>query len=96
MPPPSRLSVLLPFNLAVEVISPSDRDSQVEAKAKRWLEAGKLLVLAADPKTREMQLYRPGGESSRFTIGDQIELGVAVPEWKLAVRDAFPAMYESP
>ena len=50
----------LPFapDLAVEVISPSDEEDEVEEKAQMWLEAGSLLVWNVDPKAKTVKVYR--------------------------------------
>ena len=38
-------------DFVAEIVSPSDRSSQVEAKARDWLDAGVQVVLVVDPQT---------------------------------------------
>ncbi len=47
-------SAYLPLapDLVVEVVSPNDTSSDVEAKVEQWLGAGSLTVLVADPEER--------------------------------------------
>ena len=50
----------LPFapDLLVEVVSPSDRASDVEEKVHVWLDAGAKLVWVAHPSTKSVTTYR--------------------------------------
>jgi Uma2 family endonuclease len=46
-------------DLVVEVVSPSDRASEVSAKAATWLDAGVRLVWVADPQVRLASVHTP-------------------------------------
>ncbi|WNV76589.1 Uma2 family endonuclease [Geodermatophilus sp. DSM 44513] len=48
-------------DLVAEVVSPSDRATDVTAKALAWLDAGVRLVWVVDPETRTVTVYRPDG-----------------------------------
>src|SRR3990172_5835472 len=48
-------------DLAVEVLSPSDRASEVLAKVQDWLGAGCAGVWVVDPHTRSISVYRADG-----------------------------------
>ncbi len=48
-------------DLVVEVVSPSDRSSEVSSKAAMWLDAGVRLVWVVDPQARLAAVHRPGG-----------------------------------
>lgn len=48
-------------DLAVEVVSPDDRASEVLAKVAAWLGAGSNLVWVVDPHREEVRVYRPDG-----------------------------------
>jgi Uma2 family endonuclease len=48
-------------DLAVEVLSPSDRPGKVLAKVGDWLDAGSRLVWIVDPERRVARVYRPDG-----------------------------------
>src|SRR5262249_40022842 len=77
-------------DLAVEVLSPSDTDSEVQAKVKDWLQAGAHLVLVADPKKRYIAVHRPGAEPEVFGPGESVDASAVVPGWHLAVAEVFP------
>jgi Uma2 family endonuclease len=48
-------------DLVVEVVSPSDRASEVSSKAAMWLDAGVRLVWVVDPQARLAAVHHPGG-----------------------------------
>ena len=56
-----------PPDLALEVISPSDRFSDVMAKVDEYLAAGTRLVWLFDPERRTVRGFRAGGSS--FQLG---------------------------
>jgi|SRR5882724_2859825 len=76
-------------DLAVEVLSPSDTDSEVQAKISAWLQAGTQLVLVADPKQRRVIAHRPGANPEVFGPGSSVDASPAVPGWHLVVDDIF-------
>src|ERR671925_1602039 len=59
-------------DLAVEVLSPSDRPGETLAKVGDWLEAGTRLVWVIDPERRLARTYRPDGRES--TLDDDASL----------------------
>jgi Uma2 family endonuclease len=59
-------------DLVAEVISPSDRYTDVERKALAWLDAGAQVVLVVDPDTRITRVYRSADMSNTVSLsGDQ-------------------------
>lgn len=58
-PPSDRFSTMVP-DLVVEVVSPSDRASEVTQKALAWLDYGVRLVWVIDPRARLVTVHRPG------------------------------------
>ncbi len=75
-----------PPDLAVEVVSPDDRWTEVEAKALLWLEAGTLVVMVVDPPLRTATVYRPGS-IARHVTGDRVDLADVVTGWTPALDD---------
>src|SRR5262245_32586360 len=53
-------------DLAVEIVSPSDTEADVQEKVSAWLQAGARLVLVADPKKRWIAVHRPGADPEVF------------------------------
>ena len=75
--------------LAVEVISPNDHFSRVEAKALTWLDAGTKLVLLVDPAEQTVHAYRSRSQINIYQFDETVDCGDAVPEWQLRVNDIF-------
>lgn len=60
-------------DLAVEVLSPSDRPGEVLAKVADWLSAGSTLVWVIDPDRRLVRVYRADGSAS--IVSDRMAIG---------------------
>jgi Uma2 family endonuclease len=78
-----------PPDVAVEVVSPSDRASEVRAKAQAWLQAGCQLVWVVDPKPRTVSVYHTGGEVTVLTEADALTGGEVLPGFSAPVKDVF-------
>lgn len=62
-PAPAAYAELAP-DLAVEILSPSDRSGETLAKVADWLNAGTRLVWVIDPSRRQARVYRQDGNLS--------------------------------
>lgn len=84
-------SAYLPLapDLVVEVVSPNDSSSDVEAKAEQWLNAGSQIVLVADPQNETIRIYRSTSEIQVFHSGESFSSGEVCDNWQLAVNDVF-------
>jgi Uma2 family endonuclease len=72
-----------PPDLAVEVLSPNDRASEVQAKIRNWLDSGCRAVWIVDPQTKSVTIYKSSHDivvlSSADTFADdQMLLGFTV------------------
>ena len=78
-------------DLAVEVVSPNDRHSEVLDKALEWLEAGCRMVLVADPEQQRIMVYRSREDIRVLTAdaGDVVDGADVVPGWKLPLTEVF-------
>ena len=76
-------------DLAVEVISPNDRYTEVEEKVSDWLAAGVQLVVLVNPRNRTVTCRRPGQSPVILTEEDMLEGGDVVHGWEMAVGDIF-------
>jgi Uma2 family endonuclease len=81
----------VPFapDLAVEVLSPNDRDDEVEEKVQTWLRAGALLVWTVDPDSRTVTVYRAGVEPVTLAADQQLTGGDVIPGFACTVADFF-------
>jgi len=78
-----------PPDLAIEVVSPKDRRSQLEGKALDWLAAGTRAVVVLDPPLRTATVYRARDDIRVLTDGERLDLGDVVPGWSARVDDLF-------
>jgi Uma2 family endonuclease len=76
-------------DVAVEVISPSDRYTDVEDKVVEWLEAGSRMVIVVNPRQRSVTVYHSRTGVVRLTEEDMLEGGDVVPGWQLPIREVF-------
>ena len=76
-------------DLAVEVISPSDRLTQVHENALEWLAHGVRVVIVVNPRNRTAQVYRSPTDIVTLTEADTLDGGDVVPGWRMAVADIF-------
>jgi len=76
-------------DLAVEVLSPSDRASEVNAKVQDWLDAGCRMVWVVDPATKTVSVYRSRAEIVVLAAADTLLGGDVLPGFGLPVARIF-------
>jgi Uma2 family endonuclease len=76
-------------DLAVEVVSPSDRPDEVAAKVQDWLQAGCSMVWVVEPKDGTVTIHRPGNKDTILTTSDAITGGEVLPEYSMPVARIF-------
>jgi len=75
-------------DLAVEVLSPNDRASEVEAKVRHWLRSGTRMVMVVDPETQTATVHTTTA-TVRLSANDTIDGGDVLPGWKLPLAELF-------
>ena len=75
-------------DLVVEVISPSDRYTEVEEKVSEWLAAGARMVVVVNPRNRTAKVHTPDAIVT-LTEADTLDGGAVVPGWQLPIADIF-------
>lgn len=79
-------------DLVAEVVSPSDRRSEVHAKAQMWVSYGVLLVWVVFPKTRTVEVYRAGAEVvETLTEADSLDGTPVLPGFTYPLSRLFAA-----
>ncbi len=78
-----------PPDLAVEVVSPGDRPSEVLAKAQHWLRAGCPIVWTVDAEIRTVTVHRSRNEIVVLTAADTLVGGDVLPGFTLPVAEIF-------
>lgn len=76
-------------DLAVEVLSPGDRASEVTAKVQDWLDAGSSVVWVVDPQTNTVSVHQGRGEATILRSGDTLTGGELIPGLRIAVAELF-------
>lgn len=76
-------------DLAVEVLSPDDRRSELVRKAHQYLRHGARLVWLVDPKKHTLTVFRPDGDPTVLTIEDQIDGEDVIPGFRLPLAKLF-------
>jgi Uma2 family endonuclease len=91
-----RIGAELPFgffpgapDLAVEVLSPDDRASEVIAKVEDWLAAGCRSVWVVDPKTRTVAVHHPDRQAAVLKSADTLTDADVLPGFTTAVAEIF-------
>ena len=76
-------------DLAVEVLSPSDRASEVLGKVQEWLGAGCRLVWVVDPGTHTVSVYTSPNQMVVLAASDELTGGEVLPDFRLSVDEIF-------
>lgn len=81
----------IPFapDIAVEVVSPSDRQRDVQAKVVEYLDAGTRLVVVVEPKSRTVTAYAADGTARVLREGDTLDGGDVLPGFRLPLARIF-------
>jgi Uma2 family endonuclease len=83
-------------DLAVEVVSPSDKYYEIEAKIVEYQKAGVKLVWMVHPYSRQVDLYRLENalRPQIYMGGDELDGEDVIPGFKLAVSAIFDYPYD--
>jgi Uma2 family endonuclease len=76
-------------DLAIEIISPSERAVAVRAKLKDYLRTGVRQVWHIYPDTQEVVVHLPDGTLHTYTTGQSIPGADVLPGFTLPVADIF-------
>jgi Uma2 family endonuclease len=76
-------------DLAVEIISPSERRAKGERKIAEYRAAGVPLLLILRPRQRTITVYEPGKPPRILHEGDTLDGGSVLPGFALPVREIF-------
>lgn len=85
-------------DLAVEVISPDDLDTDVAKKVEDYLAAGTARVWVVRPDTRTVTVHRPGGEAHVYHETDTVrtdDAGFDAAGFELSVGGLFDDTLEN-
>ena len=94
LPPPPRGGLPVGFmdlapDLAVEVLSPTDRPPEVRDKVEEWLRAGTRLVWLIDPAAHTVTVYRAPDDPQLLSEDATLDGVQVVPGFACRVRELF-------
>lgn len=58
--------------LAIEIMSPDDRESDVALKVEEYFDAGAERVWIVRPRNKTLTVHRPGGDAHTYTVRDTL------------------------
>lgn len=79
----------VPPDLAVEVVSPTDRQPEIRRKLAFYAQDG-VLVWLVYPQHKRIEVYAPDQPVEIRYVGDTLTGGSVLPDFVLPVRDIFP------
>jgi len=89
-PDPAPLGYLeLAPDLVVEVVSPSDRAGEIQAKVSDWLTAGARLVWVIDPGRKRAIVYREDGSVDLLANQDVLSGEEVLPGFSCSLGDVW-------
>ena len=75
-------------DLAIEVISPNDRYTEVNEKVADYLAAGTRMVVVANPRNRTVNVHTLDNTIT-LKMGDTLDGGDVVPGWQMPLSEIF-------
>lgn len=75
--------------LVVEILSPSDKQEEIEEKVASYLAAGVPLVWIVSPRFRTVTVHRPDAEPELFNATQELSGGPHLPGFRVAVARIF-------
>ena len=76
-------------DLAVEVLSPSDRMADAMSKVTMYLQAGVRLVWLVDPASLTVAVFRPDAAPRTLGAGDALDGGDVLSGFSVSVAELF-------
>jgi Uma2 family endonuclease len=86
---PDQGRMLIPPDLAVEVLSPGDLAYEIDTKVEEYLANAFPLVWVVDPNTRTLVIHRADGSVDKLHEHDEVTGESALPGFKRKVADFF-------
>jgi Uma2 family endonuclease len=78
-----------PPDIAVEVLSPNDRASEVQIKIRDWLNAGCCAVWIVDPETKSVTIYKSAHDIIVLNTSDKLDDVLLLPGFSATVSEIF-------
>lgn len=76
--------------LAAEILSPSEKQEEIDVRVNEYLTAGTPLVWVINPRFRTVTVYRPDREPELFNIHQELTAEPHMPGLRIRVAEIFP------
>jgi Uma2 family endonuclease len=76
-------------DLAIEVLSPDDRASEIRSRVDDYLRAGTQIVCVVDPDAQSVSVHRPRLQPRPLHGDDVLDLDDVVIGFRCSVREIF-------
>ncbi len=86
--------VMIPPDLAIEVVSPNDLAYEVDTKVREYLNAGVRLVWVINPETREARVHRANGTITGLREDDEFDGEDVIPGFRCRLGDLLPSAHQ--
>jgi Uma2 family endonuclease len=88
---PSKKDLMIPPDLAGEVLSPTDSAVDVNRKIEQYLAAGVRLVWVIDPDSRVALVFRANGTVSKVRANEELDGEDVLPNFHCPLARVLPA-----
>jgi len=86
---PSKGYIYAAPDIAVEIISPTERPNEIRQKVREYLDHGVKQVWQIFPDSQEIQIHLPDGTARTYRSGEVIDGGDLLPGLQLDVATVF-------
>jgi Uma2 family endonuclease len=75
--------------VAIEILSPSDKQEEIDEKVSEYLACGVAQVWVANPRFRTITVYRPDAEPVLFNVDQTLTAEPQLPGFSLPLARVF-------
>jgi Uma2 family endonuclease len=89
LPENRRQASPIPPDLAIEVVSPTDKTYEIQEKVSEYLDAGAQMVWVVDPVLKTVTVYRSPSDIKTLTINDHLTGENVIEGFQCSVAEIF-------
>jgi len=75
--------------LAVEILSPSDEQEEIDEKVELYLETGVAVIWIVNPRLKTVSVYGPGADPEMFNVRHELTAEPHLPGFRVKVARIF-------
>lgn len=89
LPENRRRASPIPPDLAIEVVSPTDRTYEIQEKVSEYLDAGARMVWVVEPVLKTVTVYRSPNDIKTLTVTDRLTGEDVIEGFQCSVAEIF-------